>query len=481
MKKQKMFEAVSGIRDDIVEKAENYVFVKKVNYRKRWSAVIAAMLAITIGLGVIFWPKSNSVLLDAYAIAKAEYPEVITFPSKDDYNDYDKYKDEYSAWYSQNAELRKEYTVEHSRMNPFLTRSISQILSNTNGENRVYSPLNVYMALAMAAEITDGSSRQQILDLLGESSIETLRQQACALWNLNYKNDGATTTVLAGSLWLNENTPFKQSVLDTLARTYYASSYKGQMGSDNFNTAFRQWLNEQTGGLLEEQISGLKLEPETVLAVATTVYFKAAWASEFKETNTSSSVFHAPFGDMTCRFLNESKVGNYYWGENFSAVQKNFKNGGSMIFILPEEGSDTDTLLTDTETLSFLAATDAERQNGNYRNSLINLSVPKFDIDSNLDLTENLRSLGITDIFDSVVSDFSPLTDTQLYVDKMEHSARVVINEQGCTAAAYTVMTANGASFTTDKVDFVLDRPFIFAITGNDGLPLFVGIVNSPV
>ncbi len=29
-------------------------------------------------------------------------------------------------------------------------------------------------------------------------------------------------------------------------------------------------------------------------------------------------------------------------------------------------------------------------------------------------------------------------------------------------------------------MDFVLDRPFLFAITAEDGLPLFVGLVNRP-
>jgi hypothetical protein len=30
-----------------------------------------------------------------------------------------------------------------------------------------------------------------------------------------------------------------------------------------------------------------------------------------------------------------------------------------------------------------------------------------------------------------------------------------------------------------DEIDFVLDRPFLFVITGEDGLPLFIGIVNQ--
>ena len=31
-----------------------------------------------------------------------------------------------------------------------------------------------------------------------------------------------------------------------------------------------------------------------------------------------------------------------------------------------------------------------------------------------------------------------------------------------------------------EEVDFVLDRPFLFAVTSQDGLPLFVGIVHQP-
>ena len=51
----------------------------------------------------------------------------------------------------------------------------------------------------------------------------------------------------------------------------------------------------------------------------------------------------------------------------------------------------------------------------------------------------------------------------------------------GSTAAAYTVMMMCGAAAPPEEeVDFVLNRPFVFAITGTDGLPLFVGIVHQP-
>ena len=44
------------------------------------------------------------------------------------------------------------------------------------------------------------------------------------------------------------------------------------------------------------------------------------------------------------------------------------------------------------------------------------------------------------------------------------------------------VIGVSGGSMPPDEtVDFTLDRPFLFVITGRDGMPLFVGIVNNPV
>ena len=58
----------------------------------------------------------------------------------------------------------------------------------------------------------------------------------------------------------------------------------------------------------------------------------------------------------------------------------------------------------------------------------------------------------------------------------------MAVDEEGVTAAAYTMMANSGAGMPPEEeVDFVLDRPFLFVITGVDGLPLFTGIVNTPL
>lgn len=111
----------------------------------------------------------------------------------------------------------------------------------------------------------------------------------------------------------------------------------------------------------------------------------------------------------------------------------------------------------------------------------IHWSVPKFDVDSDLDLIPALQALGVTDVFADGVADFSPLTDLDALVSQVKHTARVKVDEEGCEAAAFTAIMADaGAMMPEDMpvVEMNLNRPFGFLITGADGLPLFTGIVN---
>jgi serine protease inhibitor len=55
------------------------------------------------------------------------------------------------------------------------------------------------------------------------------------------------------------------------------------------------------------------------------------------------------------------------------------------------------------------------------------------------------------------------------------------VDEEGVTAAAFTVLIADAECAPPEKeVDFILDRPFVFVITGTDNVPLFLGKVCTP-
>lgn len=491
----------------------------------RWAGAVAAVLAAAVIGGAAMWPKFGTTpvenpdqpapfsqnnpgqqgrALRTAALAVAAYPEMHPYPRDEDFYsgenvDWNAASEAraqaYSAWQEDMTALRSgtDYT---GLMDDFISRSTAQFLTEAGEDNRVYSPLNVYMALAMLAETAGDHSRAQILDLLQVDSIEALRERASALWRDNYRDDGPVASILGSSLWLRDDMTYSQDTLDTLAKDYYASSFSGEMGSEEYNQALRDWLNEQTNGLLKEQASQLKMRPETVLALASTIYFKAAWDGEFDTAKTETDRFHAPNRDMDVDFMRRTMDSSFYWGDNFTAVQLRFQQGGSMWLILPAEGTAVDQLLNSGEAMSFLLSPKSDRLDGNgnvvqegwtgQKRLTIHLSMPKFDVSSDLDLIDGLMELGVTDVFDPSLSNFGPLeasTGNPLYVSTAQHAARVMVDEEGCEAAAYTVLMvgATGAFIPPDEeVDFTLDRPFLFAVTGDSGLPLFTGVVNQP-
>ena len=154
-----------------------------------------------------------------------------------------------------------------------------------------------------------------------------------------------------------------------------------------------------------------------------------------------------------------------------------------MWLILPDEGATPEELLAEGEAAAFLLSA------GNWEAAElrdINLALPKFVVASQLELSEGLRALGVTDVFDETESNFEPMlsqqSDDPIILSQVEHGVRVTVDEEGVAAVAYTVMSADAATEAMGEpaeVDFILDRPFLFAITDNLGLPLFVGIVNQ--
>lgn len=469
---EKIYDGITEVKDWLVEEARSHRFPDHKRRRKLAVAATAACLALVLIASSLL--SGGPMTMPAYAVAVPEYPDMVQYPGGDA-----------SGWslekWEQSLQKQNRTSGYENGLESYFQSSIQQFLTENGGENAAFSPLNVYMALAMLAEATGGESRQQILDLLGSDGIEALRQQANDLWNDNYRDDGIMQRVLASSIWLNEDIAFHKETLDTLAENYYASSYQGEMGSEDLNRALQDWLNEQTGGLLKNQIDGLKLERGTALALATTVYFKGKWTSGgFAESKTDTGIFHGTQSDTECDMMHASGNMNYYWGDKFTAVASSFESG-EMRFILPDEGYTPEELLFDSETLDFLTL-ERTYQWENSKYLKVHRTIPKFDIEYQTKLQAGLQALGVTNVFDGHTADFSPVTKEPLYLSQATHGVRVKIDERGCEAAAYTMMAANTSSAAppdVEEIAFILDRPFLFVITGEKGLPLFVGIVNQ--
>ena len=88
--------------------------------------------------------------------------------------------------------------------------------------------------------------------------------------------------------------------------------------------------------------------------------------------------------------------------------------------------------------------------------------------------------MGITDLLDPALADFSPLTAEPVYLQEANHSIRVSVNEEGISAAAYTALSCYAAGAPqTYEIDIILNRPFFFVLTSRDNLPILSGVVNQ--
>ncbi len=412
-----------------------------------------------------------------YAVREAVYPEVAPYPEeRGEWNE-----SAYEAWRSSREKLEKlQYSGYMDGLDSFVRKTSKNILSGNGTENVLYSPLNLYFSMSMLAEITDGDSRAQILDVLGPDDMDELRRKVPALWTGNYWADGTMRSVFANSVWLNDAVTYNAETVDTLSETYYASVYQGTMGDPDYTQAFRNWLNEQTGGFLADEAAAASFEEEALLTLASAVDYAADWLSGFSEEKTEAGVFHASSGDVSCDFMYKVTDEHYYWGENFAAISLQFNGArGRMWLILPDEDVAVTDLLDDEEVSALYLG-------GAYNSEYleVHMRIPKFDISADLELSGILQNMGITDVFRAETADFSPLTSEMaedLYVNEAKHAVRLKIDEKGCTAAVFTTMSvAMAPPPPNEQVEITFDRPFLFVVKDHSGAVLFMGIVNDP-
>lgn len=450
--------------------------------------ILAAMLALVCLLSLAACSAGTQTPYaekeQVTSLARAQKPETAQQPNWADYDeeeDWDAFEAAYVLWEADREERLTLADGWDDGISEFSVSMMKTLLTGLDGQNGVCSPVDLYMALSMLAECTDGESREQLLSLLGTESIEALRTRADTLWTSACFDDGQTRSSLGTSLWLREGIDYQPETVDTLARVYHASSFQGEMGSEAMNEALRGWLNEETGGLLEDAVQNVSLRPQTVLALASTLYFSACWEEKFYDGRTQAQVFHTPDGDVTCDFLHQNKVNAYYHGEKFEAARLRFRDGGAMWLVLPREGFTPEDLLADDETTRFLAAPKAWED---VEWPLLDLSLPKFDVSQSRSLIDALCALGVTDVFDAAKSDFSPLmpdTADGIAVTEATHAARVRIDEEGCEGAAFTLLAVTeSAAFSPQERTLVFDRPFLFLVTADNEQPLFAGVVNRP-
>lgn len=469
MKKEELFEIIEDIDSESVKEALEYHGRKKIDLRNL-GTIAACFVVIVAMLFIIPTLKSeNEVLM----IVKAAYPEAVT--TNLSLSEYVDSKEDIEWRRTHNKDV-----VESQKLQPGMKDYYMAIMEQmlvAEDENTVCSPLNAYITLAILSEMSGGNTRQQIMDVLGEDNIESLRNNASIIWKSNYADTPAVKSLLANSLWLDEEINYNDEIVDLLAENYYASTFSGPRNSPERDKALQEWVNENTGGLLTDYAKNLSVD--CALEIISTVYHKSMWVDSFYEDNTTKEPFYGTLGNTSVDMMKGMSRKAVYSTDEFTAIALDLYESGKMYFYLPNEEVDVNNLVTNKDIMNVL---EYNRNDENWLDAMVNMSIPKFNVSSDIDMVETFQKLGITDAIDSEFSDFSALTPDKknVYIDEAEQATYVEIDEEGVTGAAYTdIMMDCTVSLEQETIDFTLNRPFMFFITGEDGSILFSGIVRN--
>lgn len=360
-------------------------------------------------------------------------------------------------------------------INDFSYDSAVRVLSEKEG-NRNYSPISLYFALALTAQGAKGETEEEFLSLLGVEDKEVLASECGRLFRRLYIDHEVTKRKMANSLWMRQGEDFQAAFLKTATDDFYTSLFQVDFEDPETGKIMGQWIGDQTGGLLTPEI---ETSAEHMLAIVNTVYLYDEWLDCFLENFNTEEIFTTESGEeIPCEFMNrEMDSAMYYDGEGYTGTFLRLKNAGSMFLILPDEGVAVQELLTAEKMEEMFSGLE-----GHY--GTVDLSLPKFCFEDDGDMIPMLQEMGLRTVFDGNRADFSDMTAKQVFISMVNQETHIGVNEDGVEAAAYTIVemtegAANPMEMETYELKF--DRPFLFGVISEMGIPLFLGICAEPV
>ena len=361
----------------------------------------------------------------------------------------------------------KNLTIEDEYKNAILNFSFSTSSKLLDDANVMYSPISFYFALSQLSEITTGDTRQEILNALLINDLNILRDGYNNLYKkVTYVNKGSTLSI-ANSIWLKKGRNYFNDPLKVLSDKYHTSSYGVDFGDEKTKQLIEEWISDNTGGKLGKG-DFADLDPLTMFVLINAIYFYDEWEKKFEKKNNVQESFK-DVGEVT--YMRNTLDGYYIDAPDYEASYLNFKNGMRISFVLPKENVNIKDFIKDpTKLKSAFNIKTLQPYEVSYK-------IPKYTYKSSFNLINFAKSLGIVSVFDN--ADFSTFTDTELYVSKMFQKTFIEIDENGGRAAAYTGIVGVEKAAPGERVNFTLNRPFIYAIYSGD-YPIFMGVVNNP-
>ncbi|KAJ8681874.1 hypothetical protein QAD02_017666 [Eretmocerus hayati] len=376
-------------------------------------------------------------------------------------------------------QIEPKITVEQSVMK-FADNFYKVIQPQESRKNLICSPLSIHMAVSMVASGADGNTAQQMIRSLEVPDMSNLTLQGFEKTVTDLKNVENVTITVANNIFVaagwDFKTEFKQVISDI---------FKSEVSSIDINNpdeaaeSVNEWVQENTNSKIKEILDSSAIDMDTRMILVNAIYFKGDWATPFVKQETRNMPFYIDENNkkqVPTMHKEDVLVHGFLDGLKATYVVLPYENSNlKMIIVVPQEINGLDHIEANLESLNI----DELITGKNVEPEFISLFLPKFKIESEIDLEETLKKLGMTDMFQNAAN-FSKISDESLKVRKAVHKAYIEVNEQGTEAAGVTALALGIRSGFSDPPTLRIDRPFYFKIVLGT-VPLFTGHVIEPM
>jgi serpin B len=356
------------------------------------------------------------------------------------------------------------------------------------GDNLIFSPYSVSVALAMTYAGARGTTEQQMAAALHftlpqdqlHAAFKALKDGLPqAETGDTQSEDQRFRLAIANALWGQSGYPFRQDYLDLVAEDYGAGLQLIDFLADP--EAARQhindWISQQTQDRIKDLLPPGSVDAATRLILTNAIYFKAAWRSQFEAAATRDGLFHLLDGStVSVPRMSQTAQFGYAAGQGYQAVVLPYEgNRMAMVILLPDQG--TFAAFEDA-----LSADQFDSILGSVVWQQVALSMPRFTYESEFGLKDALAQMGMPDAFEPGVADFSGMSDqNNLYISDVVHKAFVKVDESGTESAAATGVIVGVMAVPAAPLEVTIDRPFLYMIYDQtSNAILFMGRVLNP-
>lgn len=343
------------------------------------------------------------------------------------------------------------------------------------GKNTLISPLSVLSALAMTANGAKGETLSQMEAVLGMST-DKLNDYFSSYMKALPQGDKYKLN-LANSIWFRDderftvNDDFLQINADYFDADIYKIPFENKAVKDINN-----WVKEKTDGMIPEILDEIKKDDIMYLVNALT--FEAEWANIYTRDDVRRGTFTTEDGKKQEAEYMHGTEHIYLQDDHATGFVKYYKEGKyAFVALLPNEGVSVEEYVKglDGEYLNTLLT--------NGLNTSVVTTIPKFETESNLEMTDILREMGMKDAF-TPSANFSGLgTTTREYIliDRVLHKTFISVAEKGTKAGAVTMVAiAGGTSAMLERKEVYLDRPFVYMLIDFESkVPFFIGTMMN--